>query len=303
MATNRYSGYSAKLNDAIILNQVSSVSIDPGGSYDELIPAGLLDRQAVVLGTATPGIRITTRDLATFFGDVSASTGLACEDTSTFQFQQRASGGAFSGGSTFWNVVSTLGFLMPTRLGASNGGNQEANLDALYVPLYDGTNVPLVANAAQAVVASTTPAYNSSFHLGPVYINSVLMEGIISSEVNFGIGFETITPDGSVYPTAGSIIRRMPSLSFTMLRHEFITTNVASMFIGNAAGTVAAYFYKAVNGGARVAAATTSHCKVTATASTLTPDSIAFSGNDDSLVTITVRPKVALAVSVSSAVP
>jgi hypothetical protein len=303
MATTRYGIHGASLNGgSLLLTQVNSYSFDPGQSIDEIVPGGVLDRGAVILGSASSMVRIRSRDVATIFGAVSPSVGYYCSGSSVFDLQQRASGGTYTG-STGANAKITVpvGFLVPESISASAGGNQEAQVELTLHALYDGTNAPMsIANSANL---AGSVAFNSAFYLGPLYINSVKMEGIISSSVEFGLQFSKAIPDGSLYPTVGSIVERKPRFSFTMLRVDFIASNITNFFNAAAAGTVAAYFYKGATGTGRVAAATTSHAKFSATASTISPDTLSVRDNDDATVTVTIRPTSTVAVSVASAVP
>lgn len=302
MATTRYSIHSALFNSSgLTIAQMGSQSFDPGQTLDEIIPGGALDRGAVIVGSTNPMVSLSTRNLTTVFGTVSPTVGYNCTGSSVFYYQQRASGGGFTGGSTFITVTAAKGFLQPMRLSASSGGTQAANLDLTFHALFDGTNIPLVQ--AGSAASGAAPGFTSAFYLGPVYVNSGQLEGVTSTDVDFGIQFDKIWPDGNIHPTSGSITSRTPVFSATFLRQEMIDSTIASFFSAVAAGTIAFYYYKGANGSGRVASATTEHCKVSATAGVLTPDRCSVTGNEDGTVTVTARPTTAIAISVASAVP
>jgi len=304
MAVNRYSLYPASFvhgGGTLSLIQINAATADPGSQMDEIIPGGLVDRQAVIMATARPSCTFSTADLATVLGTVSPTAGLNCTGACKLHYQQRADQGVFSGGSNNIQIAATKGFLMPSRITASGSG--QATCDLMFYPLYDGTNFPLIATNGVSLSSAPTPAYNSVFYQGPVYVNSAQIEGLISVSVDLGLRYSTILPDGYVFATQGSIVARTPTISLTFLKADMVATNIGSMFIGSLAGTIAVYFARGVAGGTRVANATTSHCKISAATGALGPGSVSVTGEDDATVTVTVWPTAALAVSVASAIP
>jgi hypothetical protein len=94
----------------------------------------------------------------------------------------------------------------------------------------------------------------------------------------------------------------MPTISVTLADAGAAAT-VGNMFNASASGTIACYFAKGVSGGSRVANATTSHCKVSAAASVVNPESMSVSNNEDGSVTLTFQVTGTIAAVTNSALP
>lgn len=303
MANERYSLFPASFTYAgpttMNLLQMLRDEVRPEVTRDVVIPAGGLDAGAVIISHAEPKARLQTSDLTTFFGAVSASAGLGGITAAAFRRQRRADGGTFAGGSTNVTVTATKGFLYPDSISAEQDNPQGAVLEAIFAALYDGTNAPLVANTGQAL--SLTPTFTSKFYLGPVYVNGVQVDGVMSSRVQFGIDFQYGPMNGDVYPRVGSIVARRPVLSFTTKYVDQIAT--AALFGAAPAGTVAFYYWKGVSGGTRVAVASTVHCKLSVASGEWDSEDVSVQEHDDGTATITITPTATLAAAVASAIP
>lgn len=304
MALNRYGIYPAIFSGGSTLNlpQLGMAQADPGSTIERVIPSGAVDPAANIVSSGRPTAAIRTLDLKTFFTTVSPSTGFSCTGGALFHYQQRASGGVFSGGSTNIILTSTKGFLLPQRLSANENG--PADLTAQYLCLYDGTNIPFTIAASQSLSDAPSPAFASMYFLGPLYVNAAQVEGIIGVNIDFGITASPRTPDGLVWPTHCPIVRRQPVIGVTFLKAEVLPSTLVSFIHAATAGIIACYFKRGLPGAVRVADAsiTDSHLKITAASGTYQPAGIEVSGEDDTTVTINILPTAALGVGLAVAI-
>lgn len=284
------------------LRQMDDVGISPSSNKAIIYPGGSLDAGAIIENMADPMLRFSTRDLTTLFGAISPVTGLYCTGGATARFQVRAQGATFSTGGSHTTFASTLGWLLPQSLRASQDDAQGAVAQCTYTALFDGTNKPFTYAINTDLDAATTPSFISAFFLGPVYLGSSEIPGVIESNVDFGIDIRPTRSAGFVYADNASVVRRAPRVTFRTLKVSAVS-DITSLF-GNAFGSaIKVYYRKGVSGGARVADATTSHCMVTVSAGDWTPDDISVRDNADGTLNVTVTPTGTIAISVASAIP
>lgn len=299
MASTRYSIYSATVNGTS-WTQIAGCGVRNGSSKEVIVPGGGLDAGAVILSMADPTVTISSHDFTTIWGAVSVSTGLNCTSGATFRFQQRAAGGTFTGSTNNVSLSSTQGHAILRSVSASQDSPAICEVD--YKPTYDGSTLPLVVNAS--VSFSATPTFVSCFYLGPVYVNGVQIEGVVSTRVDTGVMFDVFRGDGDLYAKVGSVIVRRPSISITWRAAEYLSSGLANIFNSAPGGAVALYYLKGVHGSsARVAAGTTSHGKISLASGAWSPDDISVQDVGDANITVTINPTATLALSVASAVP
>jgi hypothetical protein len=297
--TNRYSGYCAKFvgSSTLDLVQCHSVSVNLGASKIPIIPSGALNPLAIPMMFAQPTVTLRTHDLAAALTAVSITNGLAVT-SALIQYQGRDDGATFTSGSTHTVLSCTKGWLAITGITASQDSPAEITLG--FWPLFDGTNIPFVSDGTAAL--TSTPAFGSMFSLGPIYANSVEIPGIQSVTVNPGINYQVNRESGDVYARTGSIHSRSPSISFSTFKASLSETS-GILFNAALPGTFAAYFWKMVHGGSRVAAATTEHCKLSAAAGVWSMDSGEASDTGDAMFSYTTQPINTIAESHASAIP
>lgn len=283
------------------LQQMQNFAVTPEAKITRIQPAGAIDQAANVMAMADPMIRFATRDLTTAFGVFSASVGVAlASGGATFRLQEREDLSTFSTGTTHETFTVTQGLVIPTQLSATQDDENGASLGCMLYPTWDGTNNPIVHNTGVDFSAAPAPAFTSQFWLGPVYINGSEVPGIISSSVDFGISVATKRTSGGYYAVTAVITSRRPVIKFTTVKVD--TVSAVDKFLRALAGTIAVYYWKGSSNSSRVATATTSHCKISATAGGLTEDSITAEENDDGTVEVSIFPTSALSVSVASAI-
>ncbi len=303
--SDRYSNYTAGFNGSgLVLNQLGSASLSAGQSFNEFIASGALDRSAVILNSAKPMYRIGTRDLATVFGTISPTVGYNCTSSSVFRLQQRAAQGGFSGSTTNVTATAGLGFLYPDGISAS--GDSPAELQLMFAALSStgvATDYPVVPANSVDFTSVLAPTHNSTFYLGPAYANSVLMAGLISASVDFGITFDLYMHDGNVYATEGSITARRPRFRLQFVKASMLFSLTPTIFNTALPGVFAQYFRKGIAGGARYPDASAVHCKVSCAAGSYAPADVQVADESSATITYEVIPTGAISLSVASAIP
>lgn len=303
MSLTRYSGYTANFQHAggtMALTQWLSQGINPNANKLRIVPAGAVDTSAVLTTSSRPTVSLQTRDLATVLASVSPATGLPCIATSAMWMQKRVDQAIFAGVSSHVKVAAAKGFLVVDSISAS-GGDDPATLDLMFNALWNGSVNPLVDTYGQTL-AGSVPAFTTVYFGGPVYVNSVIVDGIIGTTVSPGIVFDTKVENFEQFPKNGVIIRRDPVITLTLSNMDYANT-IGSLLGAAAAGTIAVYYRKGTSNGTRVADATAEHVKVSAATGHIGVDSIDFSGNDDGTLTVTIIPTATLSVSTTSAIP
>lgn len=307
MAGDRFSGFTATFVHAggtLAINQLGNATVNTNRNITTVKASGSVDPLAQVIASGAPMATIGTRDIATVFGVVSPTAGLACSGASTFNYQKRANAGVFSGSTTNTKLTAQTGFLCPDTLSAQ--GDSPAELTLKLYPFYDGTNEPFLPANSVDLSGVTAPAYNSVFYLGPLYLGATQIEGLTQTRVDFGINFSQIPMDGNVYPKEGMITVRQPSITLTVLKMSSIVANFTNFFhYAVASDAIKVYFAKGVHGtsAARVAALTTSHCKVTVATGALGAEDVTVADENDATITYRVNVTSTIALSVASAIP
>ena len=288
------------------LTQIGSAQCDMGTDLTEIIPSGALDRAALMVSKADPSCKIATADLLTALGVISPTAGLNCTGGATFRYQRRADGGAFAGSTSNLTLTSTVGYLAPVQLSTSQDARQGAMLELMYWPLYNGSVQSLVANASVNFSTAPAPVFNSQYYLGPVYLGSTELPGLINVRVNFGINYKTIRSSGQVLATGGSIYSRRPSITLTFLKIDTLPSTIAACFGALLGATLSLFFARGVNFAERDDYANSTHLKIATAGGMWLPGDLGALGEDDATFSVTVQPAgsgSALAVTVGTTIP
>lgn len=98
-----------------------------------------------------------------------------------------------------------------TQISASDG--QEARISARLKPVWDGTNIPLVATGSLAITGS--PVGSERYTLGSVKVNGTLLDGIVQVQIDSGIVLDEAGSEGELYDSFCGIERTAPSILLT----------------------------------------------------------------------------------------
>lgn len=309
MAQNRYTVFPVVLVYAgpttLNVRQLGKVSAKSGAKKDTIIPGGNIDPSAIILLGADPIVSITSEDISSLLTAISLTAGLECAAGSNLvQFQQRADGGTFSGGSTNVVLTNKKAFIYPKKLTVSQ--EKAAELELEMMCLWDGSSTgtpalpvpPLQFASGQAL--TSTPNFTGRYYLGPVYVNSVQIPGITEMEIDFGIECQSKKADGDLYPQVCSIVSRKPKLTF---KGETFDAAPANMFNLALPGTAAFYLRAGAAGGARTSDASTAHIKISAATGAYSTDEVDASGQEDGTLSVPIDVTGVLTANLASAIP
>ena len=98
-----------------------------------------------------------------------------------------------------------------TQISAQQG--QEARISARLKPVWDGTNVPLVAAGSLAITGS--PVGGERYTLGPVAVNGVDLTGVTQMQLDSGIKLDEQGSEGELYDSFAGIETTGPVLTLT----------------------------------------------------------------------------------------
>jgi hypothetical protein len=173
-----------------------------------------------------------------------------------------------------------------TSIGAQH--QQIASLAGRIVPIYNGTNAPIVP--AGSLALSGTPAAAEYYTLGPVVINTVTLPGVQSWTLDLGIRVMEVSSDGDVYTTFCAIQEREPVLEVTSLETGAWATYGLD---GTAVSALVFYLRKKAADGGNVANGTTGHMSFTAGGGKIMLGSTSAGGNEPAGTTLRIPLRAA----------
>lgn len=279
-------------------NQLDNVEVSPGIEALIARAAGSLVPQVIATAQAENKVSFTSADAATLLAGISFSAGLICT-AATLQWEKRLSGGAYMGSSNHITMTSTGGLVYPKELTAKQGDKEGAKLSLDYCPFWDGTNLPLVVNTAQALAG--TPAANAIHALGPVIFEGAQLLGVQSVSCKSGIEVKAYFADGELFPRTFTINAINPMIEIELNNVGLSSTLTLGTTTALSTGTVC-YFQKVVPGGGRVAIGTAEHISIAATAGAYRLDSVSGSKGEHATLKLTIMPAQVLAMNAATAI-
>lgn len=285
------------------LQQMQNFTITPNATIDRFFAPGAVDPKAHVLAYADAAISFGTQDLATYWGIVSPTVGVALTGAgATFRLQERSTlDGVWETSTTHETFTCAKGLIVPMSLSAQQDSNTGCVLQSTLFTLHDGSTDPIVHNTGVDFATAPAPAFTSEFFLGPVYHNSSEITGITGVEIDFGIKFVPVRTSGQVHATLGAIVQRAPVIKFTTLKAD--ATATINIFLRALSGVLAVYLWKGSDAGSRVAVGTGAHNKISCATGVWSDENISVSDNNDGTVAITVMPTGTLSNSIVSTIP
>ena len=305
---SRYGIYPASFTHAggtLNLRQLRSQSLRRNGAFNSIRPGGSVDNAAHILSTANPTAGFSTRDLASVFSAVSLTNGLYCTGGHTMRWQKRLEGGAFNTASVHSVQTTNRGFLNPIQLEVDVDSQTGSECTLEYLALSTAGENPITTLTGQAI-SGVTPAFNSVYYAGGVWLGASQVLGMIRQRVATGINYNARRADGGVFARSAcsSITSRDPSIQLDFLNVGMVGSTIANMFASALGASLSVYFQLgSIGNDGRSATTNSSHIKVTAAAGTWGVEDIAVSGEDDAVVTVAVMPSAPLSISTVSTIP
>jgi hypothetical protein len=160
-----------------------------------------------------------------------------------------------------------------TDLSASHG--QDATITGRILPLYNGSNPPMVP--AGGVALAGTPIAAEWYTLGPVYINSTPIAGLQSVGLSLNLQAFELGSDGDIYSTFCGVARRQPVLNLTSLKADLWSSYG---LLGAALTSWAVYFRRHDPDGGIYANNQNQHIAITGTTGKIVPNSTSGGSGD-----------------------
>ena len=303
--SNRFGLYPCTFNNALHFTQLGTARGNPGVQLHETFPAGSVYRKSAITAFADPRFTISTEDVLTPFGTptVSPVAGYACSAASVFRYQQRTDGATFAGSGNHVLATCAKGFLAPSSLTAQQDG--AAMCDFAFWPLFDGSNLPIVYADDQNL--AQTPAWNSTYFLGPAYLDDagtpLQLPTLVDLRIDFGIDFRTKRADGDLFARVGYIYRVAPVVTLTFDKTSMLDSGAAKGDLGvvfgeyfgpgaTNPGAISLFLLRGSTTGAggREVVSDADHCRLRIFQGEWHPDSIDVQEEGDTATTIAIRP-------------
>lgn len=259
-----YYPHAIVLPSGTVIAQLSDLT--PGYELDDLteFAAGQVGPQFVGSGRSVPHVPFTSTQLLSVLSEIDTlgvAKSLAAGNTDVY-YRAGASLGARVAGASSAHVrmrMASNGLLTWQSIQADQ--DRTAEIRARILPVWDGTNNPVVVTGSQALAG--TSAVNSLFTLGPIKINGSFVGGLTTLTWENNLEYEEVAGDGEEFISYGGVRTVRPVITFR-------TKNVAVLNTYGAKGTaltaLSCFFRKRQSAGINVADATTEHISLTHTA-------------------------------------
>lgn len=227
---NNFTIYAVDLGGTLI-SGCAEQAVDAGMVHTILHGDGSPYPRLTAPMTQNPAIDFSSSEIAALLdklgtGAVAYEIG-AGETVNLFAQQMTATGRSAGSDHEKWTI--NKGVVVPTQLTAGLGEGNEARLSAQCIPLWDGTNDPIVLAAASL---AGSPAAAKAYCAGPVAINGVAIGSVQSINVAFGITARRIAGDGEGWPRDVVLDGMAPVITITTTEVSILRT---LGLVGNAA--------------------------------------------------------------------
>jgi hypothetical protein len=278
---------------ATVLDEI--MNFHPSAGIRQILLGSDGDVDNTFLGVMSQDARVsfTSLKLATLLGLNSslfllAGKPITADDSHaglTMYLQKMLQGGTRDATSAHKSLNVKLGMMLPRSLSAQQGGH--AQLEIEVIPVYDGTNSPIVIASGVALPAATVIA--ELFTLGPVKISGTSLEGVQSVRISPNIREVLLSSDGGIWPTFGGIMSRGPGIALQTTKASCISTFGLS---GAAlASTTVIYFRMKDPGALNVANATATHISVTLVDGMVFWEELPITQNGHAMAAVVIQPR------------
>ena len=274
--------------DGVVIDGVQSLGLDP--NIAAVVAGGSGAPYNTHAGTrrTVPSLSAMTTDLKSFLDKVGlVGKAITTGDVLTTYWSLVAEGGQpNSAGSVHEKIVINKGVIYPEMLSVDE--DTDASLSFSALATHDGTNLPVVFTASQALPATESDV-DVLWGLGPITILGSQVEGIQGYTINFGNLARTRGSDGRPYAYHSSIDLHQPTIEIRVLDPRVMRTFT---LLGTAQVTTpsALYLRKRALGGGPVANATAEHIKFTITKGVIVPGPARADHPADVVGTLTIHP-------------
>jgi hypothetical protein len=150
------------------------------------------------------------------------------------------------------------------------------------------------------------PTFAHLYHLGPVYLGADQWIGVQSVSIRPGLSYVVKRGSGNPFAAIGSIVERKPEITirFTDVNANFTAAGLHNLFHNAFNSSLVCWLWRSRHGGSRITGVNAEHISITADLGDMTPDSVAVSRIDDTLMEAKFRViSAGLALAVDQAFP
>jgi len=234
-----------------------------------------------------PQISFSTKQLDVLLANVGVAGNFALTNIGAYLKKGAGAGSVARASTVHERMVIAEACVYWSSIRLPHNGTGEASV--MIVPIFDGSNDPIVFTGSVALPGSLTAA--SYFGAGPVAINDVAIPGVQEITIDSGIQLLQLGASSEEFDTfvgneTGHVVITIKTLEQT----NWAALGLRGAVLDGTDGLVC-YGRKYAAGGSRVANATAEHLKFVALAGKCIP--IDTSGQDSSPVTDTLRVELA----------
>jgi hypothetical protein len=242
------------LSGSTFISQLTDTT--PASNHEELIgrASGHPDPLFIANRGVRPDVTFNSTQLKTLLDAVGSdyAADLSAGNTDLFYKKVTNLGTREAAASTVHKRMRMAsGILYVESIGAAH--QQDAAMSCRIVPIYNGTNNPIVPAGSLALAG--TPAVTSFFTLGPVVINSSQLPGVQSWRLMLGNSMLELGGDGEIFNTFCAIGETEPFLEVSGLEHAWDTYGLE----GTAVSALTFALRKKATDGSNVANGTAEH--------------------------------------------
>lgn len=269
MSVTRVETMAAISIGATTLTGVRRKSVDPALQYMLEIMGGATQPSFAGLLQQEPGIAFATTEIARMLGIIGTGTldipgGVASVISYWSKMDNKKTHGV---GSVHDRERILAGMIVPLRIVAPQG--QFALFEFSVLPIYDGTNNPIILDTAQAL---PTGVISQAFTLGPVNVNGTPVDAGLSLMIDFGFNVERITGDGDTWPTFACSYSNAPRMELSTPNRALL--NQLGLTGGNITADVVAYLRSIERHKKAYSNASLQHIKFTVVDGVVTPSAV-----------------------------
>ncbi len=242
---------------------IQDQGLDPG--LQELLEGGSGSNYNSfgAIAKGAPSADITSTDIKAVL-DLTGATGMPIdEDHLVTMYNMRRLNGAAQAdddSGLHQSALFSQGIMIPRTLSADHQGTAKITLSILAIKA--GEVDPIVYTHNANLPAGVKPGVSDLYTMGPIKLNTTLLDGSKTVSIDFGITAEPDSSDGDIYPSFVSIGKVQPTITATTQHIDLAgTLTMAGKYY--VASHVICYLRKRAEGGTYVADITAQHIKIT----------------------------------------
>lgn len=259
-----WTNYSVKIGSGTYLDGVVDASLNTSLATQVEAADGEVFASFGSLVKGSPAGRFSSLDLkATLDAIGVTSTAIPGSGGATLFFRRMSQGGTrdAANAGTHVSALFNTGIMVPRRISARSG--DAARIEAEFFAIQNGGTAP-VTYSGTANLPANTPGTAAIWTVGKIVLNSTVLDGLESTDLDFGVNVLVESRDSDVYPTFASVRSQRPTIRVRGVHIDQLPgAAVTADGFYYTATQVVVYFRARAEGGTFVADGTASHIKFT----------------------------------------